>query len=238
MPKVIKLLDLYCKAGGAAMGYFYGLPCTITGVDIQPQKRYPFTFVQADALEYLAAHGHEYDVIHASPPCQRHSAMTKGRWKDRIESHPDLIEPTRALLIASGKPYIIENVIGAPLINPVMLCGSMFGLQSKAGNPLYRHRLFETSFHVGLTPPCAHSKASAIDVYGGGQNPNRKRLPAVAVYGHSGGTSARGDATFGIDARREAMGINWMSGDELSQAIPPAYTQFISQFIPTKGVIP
>lgn len=228
-----KLLDLYCKAGGAAMGYAIaaGDGFEITGVDIEPQTHYPFQFIQADAIEYLREHWREYDVIHASPPCQKYSAMTNGRWKDRLSSHPDLIAPTRVLLVESGKPYIIENVVGAPLINPVMLCGTMFGLQSKAGNPLYRHRLFETSFTVGLTPPCQHNKASAIGVYGGGQNPARKRLPAVAVYGHSGGTSKRGDATFGIEARREAMGIDWMTGAELSQAIPPAYTEFITRFI-------
>lgn len=246
------LLDLYCKAGGAGMGYCLEFGCEIVGVDKDPQKRYPFHFVQADALTTLQRlmdgyaitaeieNGYkdyylsDFFAIHASPPCQKHSAMTKGRWKDRLPSHPDLIAPTRELLIKTGLPYIIENVVGAPLINPVMLCGTMFNLQSKAGNPLYRHRLFETSFQVGLTPPCSHSKASAIGVYGGGQNPARKRLPAVAVYGHSGGTSKRGNATFGIDARREAMGIGWMTGEELSQAIPPAYTQFVARFIPRK----
>ena len=227
----MKLLDLFCKAGGAGMGY-HRAGYEVTGVDIEPQPRYPFKFIQADALEYLREHWQEYDVIHASPPCQRYSGMTKGRWQDRIDAHPDLVEPIRELLIMSGRPYIIENVVGAPLINPVMLCGSMFGLQSKAGNPLYRHRLFETSFQVGLTPPCQHNKASAIGVYGGGQNPSRRKtLPPVAVYVHSGGTSKRGDATFGIEARREAMGIDWMTGNELSQAIPPAYTEYIARFI-------
>jgi len=226
-----RLLDLYCKAGGAGMGY-HRAGWEVVGVDIEPQPHYPFEFHQSDALVYLAEHWKEFDAIHASPPCQRYSSMTNGRWKDRVNTHPDLVEPTRELLKRTGLPYIIENVVGAPLINPTMLCGSMFGLQSKAGNPLYRHRLFETSFAAGLTPPCQHSKASAIGVYGGGQNPSRRKtLPAVAVYGHSGGTSKRGDATFGIDARREAMGIDWMTGDELSQAIPPAYTEYIAQFI-------
>lgn len=237
------IIDLYCKAGGAGMGYHEG-GFDVVGVDIQPQPHYPFRFIQADALlfldilisteSYQDIRLSDITAFHASPPCQKFSAMTNGRWKDRLSEHPDLVEPTRARLIATGKPYIIENVVGAPLINPTMLCGSMFGLQSKAGNPLYRHRLFETSFTVGLTPPCKHNKASAIGVYGGGQNPaRRKTLPAVAVYGHSGGTSKRGDATFGIEARREAMGIDWMTGSELSQAIPPTYTKYISQFIPT-----
>lgn len=236
------IIDLYCKAGGAGMGY-HNQGFDVIGVDIQSQKNYPFKFIQADALEFLNAilildHWDDIQLghitaFHASPPCQKYSAMTNGRWKDRLENHPNLVAPTRELLKLTGKPYIIENVVGAPLETPTMLCGSMFGLQSKAGNPLYRHRLFETSFTVGLTPPCQHSKASAIGVYGGGQNPaRRKTLPAVAVYGHSGGTSKRGDATFGIEARREAMGIDWMTGNELSQAIPPAYTTYIAKFIP------
>ena len=116
----MKLLDLYCSAGGAGMG-FKMAGFDVTGVDILPQLHYPFTFYQTDALEFLAEYGHEYDYIHASPPCQAHSAMTKGRWKDRISKHPQLIEPTRALLLKLGKPYDIENVPGAPLINPVML---------------------------------------------------------------------------------------------------------------------
>lgn len=146
---------------------------SIVGIDCDPQPRYPFRFIRADALEYLALHGHEYDVIHASPPCQRNSTMTKGLWKDRLTSHPELIAPTRALLIALGKPYIIENVPTAPLIDPVTLCGSMFGLAVR------RHRLFEISFPV-LAPQCNHKAQGRV----------------VAVYGHSGGSSKRDGLTF------------------------------------------
>src|SRR3990167_9378197 len=102
-----RLLDLFCGAGGAGMGYHRAC-FEVVGVDNRPMPRYPFEFHQADALEYLVAHGHEFDVIHASPPCQRYSVMTKGMWKDRLEHHPDLIAPTRVLLIRSGKPYVIE----------------------------------------------------------------------------------------------------------------------------------
>ena len=232
MSNKLRLLDLFSGAGGAGMGYHFA-GFEVVGVDINPQPHYPFEFHQADALAYLCEHSQEFNVFHASPPCQRYSVMTKGRWKDRIESHPDLIAETRKYFQWLEKPYIIENVGGAgkELINPVMLCGTMFGLQSKTGNPLYRHRYFELSFPMMLTPTCKHSKASAIGVYGVGQNPaRRKALPAVGVYGHPGGTSKRGDATFGIQARREAMGIDWMMGRELSEAIPPAYTEFIGTY--------
>lgn len=225
-----RLLDLFCCAGGAAMGYQH-TGFDVTGVDIRPQPHYPFEFVQADALEYLAAHGHEYDAIHASPPCQKYSTMTKGRWQDR--KHPDLIAPTRALLVQSGVPYVIENVGGAPLINPVMLCGTMFGLQTSEGSQLRRHRLFECSWaSLILTPPCNHNDGSPIGVYGGGQNPARRRPATIGVWGNAGGHSERDNLDhYGIDARREAMGIDWTSGPELSEAIPPAYTEFVGHHL-------
>ena len=225
-----RILDLFCGAGGAGMGY-HRAGFEVVGVDIKPQPHYPFEFHQADALEYLAAHGREFDFIHASPPCQKYSAMTKGRWKHR--NHVDLIPETRELLISIGKPYVIENVPGAPLINPVMLCGSMFSLQAKCGAELRRHRLFELSIHPVLTPSCRHGEGSAIGVYGGGQNPGRRRV--IGVYGGHGRDRRRVANTqdFSVEARREAMGIDWMTGNELSQAIPPAYTEFIGKQIMT-----
>lgn len=225
----MKLLDLFCGAGGAAMGYHLA-GFSVVGVDIKPQPHYPFEFHQADALEYLAEHGREFDAIHASPPCQAFSAMTNGRWQDRAAKHPDLIEPTRRLLKESCVPFIIENVVGAPLINPAMLCGTMFGLKTKGGSQLRRHRLFETSFPLGLIPPCQHNDGSAIGVYGGGQHPNRRIPATIGVWGNAGGSSARdGLVQFGTQDRRDAMGIHWMTGKELSQAIPPAYTEFIGR---------
>ena len=156
-----RLLDLFCGAGGAAMGY-HRAGFEVVGVDINPQPRYPFEFHQADALEYPLA---GFDAIHASPPCQRFSTMTK-RWA-RSSSHSDLIEPTRSRLRESMLPYVIENVAGAPLVGPIRLCGSSFGL------PVRRHRLFEMSSPPLLVPPCQHDG------------------PALQVTGHPGGSSRR-----------------------------------------------
>lgn len=223
-----KLLDLFCAAGGAGKGFAMA-GFDVVGVDIKPQPHYPFEFHQADALEYLKEHGHEFDYIHASPPCQAHSAMTKGRWKGRLDSHPHLIEPTRELLVKSGKAWDIENVVGAPLLNPIMLCGTMFKLETVHGSQLRRHRLFETNWDIGELPTCNHNKFSTIGVYGGGQHPNRRKVPAtIGVWGHAGGSSNRDNLLqFGTQDRRDAMGIQWMTGNELSQAIPPAYTEFL-----------
>lgn len=218
------------------MGYFRAGFGEIVGVDIKPQKNYPFKFVQGDALEYLAAHGKEFDFIHASPPCQKFSTMRRGLWKDR--KHPDLIGPTRDLLIKIGCPFIIENVEGARsfLREPILLCGIMFGLGTKEGNQLRRHRYFEISTGPVMTPPCNHNKSSAVPVYGGGQNDDYhspKRKPkTIGVWGNAGGSSSRdGLVQFGTEARREAMGIDWMSGKELSQSIPPAYTFFLGKIV-------
>jgi len=243
-----RLLDAFCKAGGAGMGYSQA-GFEVVGIDIEPQKNYPFEFIQGNALTYIIEHGYEFDAIHASPPCQKHSAMTKGRWQDRLRNHLNLIPATREVLKLTGKPYVIENVAGAKaeLIDPVMLCGTMFNLQTKHGSQLRRHRLFECSFDVWNVPLCNHLKGSVIGVYGGGQHPGRrcyrndkgklvipeKRIPAtIGVWGNAGGSSKRdGIAQFGTQDRRDAMGIQWMSGKELSQAIPPAYTEFIGEQI-------
>lgn len=130
-----RLLDLCCKAGGTSQGY-HDAGFDVTGVDIDPQPRYPFTFIQADALDFLAAHGHEFDAIAASWPCQRFTTAQRIRGN----THPDLITPGRALLNATGRPWVMENVEGAPLRNPITLCGAMF-----PGLRVYRHRLFEAS---------------------------------------------------------------------------------------------
>lgn len=225
----MKLLDLYCGAGGASMGYSRA-GFEVTGVDIDPQPNYPFTFIQGDAVEYCLAHGHGFDAIHASPPCQKYSLMSKGRWKNK--DHPDLIATTREAILKTGRPYIIENVSGAraELINPFMLCGTMFQLKSDAGNQLYRHRYFESDIIWPLVPPCQHDRFSAVGVYGGGQHPKRKFMPPVGVYGSTGGSSKRDNKKgFGINARRQAMGIDWMTNQELNESIPPAYTQFIGE---------
>lgn len=218
-----RLLDLFCGAGGAAVGY-HRAGFDVTGVDHRPQKRFPFQFILADALEYVREHGHEYHAIHASPPCQAYCDL-KGMWNKR--EHPDLIQPTRDLLLSIGMPYVIENVPGAPLMASVMLCGTMFNLGCN-GAELWRHRYFETSFSLPLTPPCQHyQRDKVIGVYGG-HGKDRRRV--VTVVGSSGGRSNRdGTQQFSTAERREAMGIDWMTGTELSQAIPPAYTEWIGK---------
>jgi len=192
-----RLLDLFCGAGGAGMGY-HRAGFEVTGVDIAHMKDYPFTFIQGDALEYLAAHGHEYDAIHASPPCQAFTAMQHIR--KNSEKHPDLIEPTRAALKATGKPCVIENVEGAPMDNAITLCGSMFGLK------IIRHRLFESNIPMPLLMPCCNH----ADVY----DPWHGKRDAVKFR-----------EAMGIDWMRDAGGGGRKG--TLSEAIPPAYTEWL-----------
>lgn len=205
------LLDLFCGAGGAAMGY-HRAGFDVVGVDIKPQPRYPFLFEQGDVLS-MGINWKLFDAVHASPPCQRYSRASK-RWNGRAAQHPDLIAPVRELLRATRLPYVIENVPGAPLHLPVVLCGSMFP-------PLgvRRHRLFESNVRLYPPGPCAH-RAMPIryDIYDHGA---WYKSSVCHVYGHGGGKS-RGDWP-------EAMGINWMTNAEMAQAIPPAYTEFIGR---------
>lgn len=141
-------LDLYSGAGGCSVGYARA-GFEMTGVDLAPMPRYPFEFIQADALEYVAEHGHKYDFIHASPPCQHYANVT--RWRGAPADHPDLLPTTRELLQSIGVPWVIENVPGAPMRPDYILCGSMFGLRIR------RHRWFETSWGgYDLVPQCDH----------------------------------------------------------------------------------
>jgi len=204
----VKLLDLFCGAGGSAMGYYRAGFDDITGVDNKPMPRYPFQFIQADALEYLAEHGHEYDVIHASPPCQRYTRAQNA--SKNSGAHPDLIEPIRNLLMLTKKLYVIENVIGAPLIDPKVLCGLSFGLRVR------RHRLFETNFFF-LVPPDQCKNEDYYVIFG---NEVRERR-----HGEHAGRKNK------INEGRIAMGIEWMTRKELSEAIPPAYTEYIGKRI-------
>lgn len=183
----------------------------VVGVDIEPQPRYPFRFIQADALEFLArliesGEVEEYALIHTSPPCQLDSVMTPMAYR---QNHPDLIGPTRQLLLKANRPFVIENVSGArhKLLNAVMLCGSMFGLS------IWRHRYFETyPFWLMSPATCRHDFKPVLITDNGGPNANgwgkpRKRTP--------------------IETKRQAIQINWMTGDEITEAIPPAYTKWI-----------
>jgi len=206
MKVVLNLLDLFCGGGGAGEGY-HRAGFNVVGVDINPQPRYPFEFHQADALEYLADHWMNFDVIHASPPCQRYARITRISSKN---DHPDLLQPTIDALIATGKPYIVENVPGAPMINYMMLCGTMFGLN------VFRHRLFVTNPMMLMSPAmCNHYDRSS----NGGRNGDQKH-PEAKFITVTGSVSP-------IRKAEEAMGIDWMNRKELTQAIPPAYTEWI-----------
>ena len=209
------LLDLFCGAGGAAMGY-HRAGFEVIGMDIKPQPHYPFRFLQADVLEvaWTAA-----DVIHASPPCQAYSVLRRA---NPGTEYPHLIGPTRERLKATGVPWVIENVPGAPLNHMIQLCGSMFGLGA-GGRQLRRHRWFEISIPI-LSPPCLHY-GEAIGVYGGGPT-GRYTFENGAkkdYYNRRGGYQGT------IAEKQEAMDIDWMNATELNQAIPPAYTEFIGE---------
>jgi DNA (cytosine-5)-methyltransferase 1 len=210
-----RLLDLFCGAGGAARGYA-DAGFEVVGVDIKPQPRYPFEFHQADAMTFPLD---GFDAIHASPPCQAYSQLRKtNEGLGRKYEHAELIPQMRARLVAAGVPYVIENVIGSPLVGASMLCGTSFNL------PLRRHRLFETSWFILGAPPCAHDRFTEPKYWtgwtqGGRTVGNKRRSTVVQVYGNAGEKSEW----------PAAMGIDWMTSDELAQAIPPAYTRFIGR---------
>ncbi len=199
----MRLLDLFCGAGGCAVGYHRAGFDEIVGVDINPQPRYRFAFVRADALEYLEACGKEFDAIHASPPCQRFSQAQRLQRR----AHADLLTPCLQLLQRLGVPWVVENVVGAPMPGAVVLCGLSLGVRVK------RHRLFASS--VALTAPQCPSghPGEWYTVFGGGAAKlkwdNRRRATAAEA--------------------KAAMGIDWMTRDELSQSIPPAYTEFVGR---------
>lgn len=202
-----RLLDLFCCEGGAAMGY-HRAGFDVVGVDQYPQPLYPFEFVQADALSVVDMLPN-FDAVHASPPCQYWSTSTAST--GHPDDHPDLIRPVAAMLHTSGLPYVIENVIGSPLRRDVMLCGTMFGLQ------VYRHRVFELGGWFTLSNmTCRH----------------RPDVPTIDVTGHAGGRQQTVRPGFPIkyydaDHAREVMGMPWASGYGCTQAIPPAYTEWI-----------
>lgn len=202
------LLDTYCKAGGAGKGFCLA-GFEVVGVDIQPQPNYPFEFHQADAIEFISAHGKDFDVIHASPPCQAFTAYRR-RGSGVGDNYPDLIGATRTALRDASKPYIIENIPGAPLESPVRLCGSSFGLDVR------RHRLFECSFPVSA-PPCNHAWQKPRFPAATNRAPNSRRTVEIGVW------------RIPLEIQQRAMDIDWMTLEELSEAIPPAYTEHIGR---------
>ncbi len=203
-----RLLDLYCGAGGAAVGYERA-GFDVVGVDLRPQPNYPFPFLRADVIEVMrywpdcSLEAEEFDAIHASPPCQVNSTVSRwqamGRRPPEENGHADLLTPTRELLRNTGLPWVIENVPGAPMRKDLILCGSMFDLDVR------RHRWFELNFTPPLVSPCHHANE------------------AVGVYGHGG------EHYQPMSVWETAMGIDWMNRAELAQAIPPAYTEYIGQ---------
>lgn len=221
------LLDLFCAEGGAAVGY-HAAGFDIVGVDIEEQPLYPFPFRRADAIDVLrdlllsdilgdpvVIAGNSYTLsdfhaIHASPPCQAHSTITPDKSK-----HVDLIPDVRELLNQCGVPYVIENVEGAKraLINPMRLCGSAFGLKVR------RHRYFESNVHL-TSLPCQHATQGVpVGVYGDHADGHTLR-----PNGKSRGVKAQT-----LDEARTAMGMPWASWHGCTQAIPPAYTEFIGR---------
>lgn len=202
-----KLLDLFCGAGGATKGYQQA-GFHVVGIDLNPQPNYcGDEFIQADGIsflhQWLRFGGEQFDAIHASPPCQGYSAMSTCR-PGLAEEYPRLIEPVRDLLEASGLPYVIENVVGAPLRNPTLLCGQMFGLE------LYRHRLFETSWPLPLILHPEHTMPAS-------KAGHWKPGTVMSVAGH----------VAPIAKAREVMGIDWTTREELAEAIPPAFTEWV-----------
>ena len=215
-PRKPRLLDLFCCAGGAAMGYSRA-GFDIVGVDLHPQPRYPFEFIQADALKLDPAFIASFDAIHASPPCQSYSDLAKRN--GNAHEWPRLVDPVREMLRRSGRPYVIENVEGAPLIDPIVLCGTMF-----KGLRVLRHRLFETDVPILVPPHGKHPLCHTLD--------KRK-----SHYGKTDDmrdfVSVNGGGNCSVAAARDAMGINWMNKGELNEAIPPAYTEFIGRHLVT-----
>jgi DNA (cytosine-5)-methyltransferase 1 len=207
-----RILDLFCGAGGAAMGYNRA-GFEVVGVDIVNQPNYPFEFHQADALPFPQG---AFDVIHASPPCQ---AFTAYQRTGAVGKYPDLIAATRARLMTSGVPAVIENVVGAPLLDPVMICGTMFDPPME----IQRHRLFETNWGLRHPDwPCRHKLNGRGRYPGGG---------SVRQTGSSTGLVRRtveiGSWDIPLAKQQEVMGVDWMTLPELSESIPPVYTEFI-----------
>lgn len=216
------LLDLYCGAGGAAMGY-HRAGFDVVGVDKNPQPNYPFSYYQADALEFLldvlrsrassnpwAQPWHVLAAAHASPPCQASCTLIKGNQRATADNHVDLIPQTRELLAELGVPTVIENVQGAKVRRDLTLCGEMFGLD------VIRHRYFECSFPVDQPPHKAHR--GRVRGWRHGQYFDG---PYVAVYGDGGGKGS-------VAEWQTAMGIDWTDVRlEIAEAIPPAYTTFV-----------
>lgn len=210
-----RLLDLFCGAGGAGEGY-HRAGFEVVGVDIEPQPNYPFTFYRGDALTTLQdaiEEGMTYGcvAIHASPPCRFATDYAR---TGNVGVHPNLIPGTRRLLEAIGLPYVIENIVGARdhLRDPVQICGTGLGLK------VQRHRLFEASFAL-MGVPCAHGQNAPRFTAATNRAENSRRTVEIGVW------------RIPLDVQQRAMGIDWMTLEELSEAIAPAYTEHIGRYL-------
>lgn len=206
----MKLLDLFSCCGGISKGYHNcGFECT--GVDINDDHRYPYNFIHADVFKLPLSFFEKFDLIHASPPCQHYTWATK---KADRNKHPDLVEKTRHLLKKTGKPFIIENVVGAPVRKDLILCGEMFGLR------VLRHRIFEIEGFTVLSPHHPKHRDTIINSSG------RKRSYYASIAGHGGESYS-----YNINDWKKAIGIDWVNDKKhLTQMIPPKYSEYIGKF--------
>src|ERR1017187_7772770 len=209
-PRKPRLLDLFCCAGGAGIGYSRA-GFDVVGVDLKRQPNYPLPFIQADALSLDPRFIAFFDAVHASPPCQSYSDLAKRN--RNADEWPRLIEPVREMLKRTGLPYVIENVDGAPLINPVVLCGTMF-----QNLRVLRHRLFEANFMIMTPPHARHPKVHTFD---------RRKAHFGKTDEWKDFVQVTGGGNCTLAAAREAMGIDWMNKGEINESIPPAYTEFV-----------
>ena len=208
----LRLLDLFCGAGGAGVGYAQA-GFDVVGIDINHQANYPMTFIQADVLNLDPAFVASFDAVHASPPCQSYSDLAKRN--GNADEWPRLVEPVRRMLQNSRRPYVIENVEGAPLLAPIVLCGTMF-----PGLRVLRHRLFEANFEITVPPHGKHPKVHTFDKRKSHFGKTDEWKDFVQVTGGGNCTLA---------AARDAMGIHWMTKNEINESIPPIYTHHIGR---------
>jgi DNA (cytosine-5)-methyltransferase 1 len=209
-PRRFSVLELCCCSGGAGMGYHLA-GAEVTGVDIVDRPRYPFRFIRADAIEYVTEHGHEYDFLHASWPCQHRAAITLGTNRHLQDRYPDLLPAGRAAMLATGRPFVIETT---GCRRDVVLCGTMFGL------PILRHRTFEVNGFFPMAIPHVKHAGKVRGVRHGVNVPDGKYL---AAYGDGGGKAT-------VPEMQAALGIDWTNvRHELTEAIPPAYTRFLGE---------
>lgn len=220
LSKEYRVLDLFCGGGGVSMGIYLAGASKVTGVDIKEEPEYPcltsenFTFIQADATKFDMDFLRSFDFIWASPPCQSYT-FASARWRNLGKTYPDLVEPTRNMLLSSGVPFCMENVISAPLRKDLLLCGEMFGIK------VIRHRIFELNGFKARQPQHISHKGSV------------KAGHYVTVAGHGG------DGKASLKAWQDAMQIHWIKNKKtLAESIPPVYSRYIlEEFFRERGEI-